>query len=82
MSDRKLPWVGGGGAGLGIPVLKRLPAGKQTEDVRQDCALEGCSGVVLICGGVAEKNSSALMHERHTDVCIASIAFKDFSMFI
>lgn len=44
---------------MGIPVLKRLPAGKQMEDVRQDCALGGCSGVVLICGGVAEKNSSA-----------------------
>lgn len=44
---------------MGVPVLKRLLAGKQTEDVRQDCALGGCSGVVLICGGVAENNSSA-----------------------
>lgn len=44
---------------MGVPVLKRLLAGKQTEDVRQDCVLGGCSGVVLICGGAAENNSSA-----------------------
>lgn len=66
--------------GWGFLVLKRLPAGEQTKDVRQDCALGGCSGVVLICGEVAEKNSSALMHERHTDVCITGTAFKDVSV--
>lgn len=43
---------------MGVPVLKRLLAGEQTEDVRQDCALGKCSGVVLICGVVAEKSSS------------------------